>query len=73
MVSPGTAKDISDAVVESLPEEVARDLVFAVKAIGGLFILYLIFLGVRLYFVRKQTKMIEQMSKDISQIKRKLN
>lgn len=72
MVSPDTAEGVAGGFLSVLPPEIAKDLVFIVQAIGGLFILYLIFLGVRLYFIRKQTKMIEEMKEDIKKIKRKV-
>jgi len=62
-------------VLEALPTEIVSRLDFLlilVKALGGLFVLYLVFFGIRTYFLREQTKMIKQMRKDISVIKRKL-
>ena len=62
-------------VIATLPPEMATQissLLFYLKAIGGIFILYLIFLLVRTYFTRRQTKMFKEMSKDIKKIKRKL-
>jgi len=62
-------------VLNALPAEIVSRLDFLlvlIKALGGLFILYLVFFGIRTYFLREQTKMIKQMRKDISIIKRKL-
>ena len=72
MVAPDTAELVAGGVVSILPPEIASQLVILVRAIGGLFILYLIFLGVRLYFIRKQTEMIKNMVKDVELIKKKL-
>jgi len=72
MVNPETAETITESIISVLPLEVANQLVFFVQAIGGLFVLYLIFLGVRIYFIRNQTKMIRKMREDIKLIKKKL-
>ena len=72
MVTPTAAEGVAETIVSVLPPEVASQLVLLVQAIGGLFILYLIFLGVRLYFARKQTKMIAKMKEDVEKIKKKL-
>lgn len=68
------SEDIN-TVINALPAEIVARLDFLlvlIKALGGLFILYLIFFAIRTYFLREQTKMIKQMRKDISIIKRKL-
>jgi len=64
-----------EGVISVLPAEIASKidlLVVLVQAIGGLAIIYLLFLVSRFYFIRKQTKMLEEMRKDIAFIKRKL-
>jgi len=72
MVNPDTAEIVAEGVVSILPTEVANQLIILVQAIGGLFILYLIFLGIRLYYIRNQNKKIKEMGNDIKLIKKKL-
>lgn len=55
-----------------LPVELAKDIIFIIKILGGLFAVYLIFLGIRLYWQRKQMKMIKEIYEDIKEIKKKL-
>lgn len=62
-------------VLSVLPAEIVSKIDFLIvllQALGGLFVLYLIFFVVRFYFLRKQTKMLEEMKKDIALIKKKL-
>lgn len=73
MVDPNGFVETGQQALELLPADVAGLVVFLVQAIGGLLIVYLIFLGVRLYMQRKQTKMIKEMRDDILLIKKKLN
>lgn len=64
-----------EGVINILPSEIASKLdllVVLVQAIGGLAVIYLIFLLIRFYLVKKQTKMLEGMQKDIAFIKKKL-
>ena len=66
--------DITE-VISSLPVELASRLDFIlvlIKAIGGLFVLYLIFFAIRTYFLREQTKAIKAMKRDIAYIKKSL-
>ncbi len=72
MVSPDSAGSIAGTVVSVIPPEIAKQLIILVQAIGGLFILYLIFLGARLYFNYKNMKNLKKMSEDIEKIKKKL-
>lgn len=72
MVTPDTAGNIAGSVISVLPPEIANQLILLVQAIGGLFILYLIFLGVRLYFNYKNMKNIKKMKEDVELIKKKL-
>ena len=72
MVSPTTVENVAEGVVAILPPEITSQLVLLVKAIGGLFVLYLIFLAIRFYFIRKQTRMIREMNEGIEKIKKKL-
>ncbi len=63
-------------VIDVLPSEIVSKidfLIVLIQAIGGLFVLYLIFLVVRFYFIKKQTKMLVKIQKDIELIKKKLN
>ena len=72
MVTPNAAENIAETVVSTLSPEIAKQLIVLVQAIGGLFILYLIFLGVRLYFNYKNMKNLKKMQKDVEIIKKKL-
>ncbi|MFA4952880.1 MAG: hypothetical protein WC584_01510 [Candidatus Pacearchaeota archaeon] len=72
MVIPSTAGNVAEGVVSVLSPEIAKQLVILVQAIGGLFILYLIFLGVRLYFNYKNMKNTKKMKEDIELIKKRL-
>lgn len=73
MVSPNTLGNFTGSVVSILPPEIANQIVFLVQAIGGLFVLYLIFLAIRLYFNYKSMKNIKKMREDIEMIKNKLD
>lgn len=64
--------DTINTTVGVLPSELATRLTWIIQAIGGLLVVYLIFLGIRLYLARKQNKMIESMKNDITLIKEKL-
>ena len=70
----GIEGNISE-VFEILPRELASKLDFLIillQALGGLFILYFFFFAVRFYFLRKQTKILKNIQKDIIFIKNKL-
>ena len=63
-------------VIDVLPSEIVSKidfLILVLQALGGLFILYLIFFVIRFYFLKKQTKMLAEIQKDIGLIKKKLN
>ncbi len=72
MVSPDSAQNVAGTIISVLPPEIAKQLVTLVQAIGGLFILYLIFLGIKLYMQRKELKLIKEMNEDIKKIKKRL-
>ncbi len=72
MVSPNGFVEGGSQILSVLPPEIASTILLLIKTIGGLFIVYLIFLTVRLYFQRKQTKMIREMREDIKDIKKRL-
>ena len=72
MVTPDSVGNVAGTVVSILPPEIANQLIVLVQAIGGLFILYLIFLGVRLYFNYKNMKNLKKMKEDVELIKKKL-
>jgi len=58
-----------------LPEAVASKLgllVTIIQAIGGLIIIYIILMIIRMFWVRKQGKKIDQIVEDIEKIKKKL-
>jgi hypothetical protein len=59
-------------VISVLPPDVASSVVFLVQAIGGLLVIYLIFLVIKLFMLRKHGKMLKEMHSDIKLIKRKL-
>jgi hypothetical protein len=58
--------------VSMFPPEVAAQLSFWLKAVGGLFTIYLIFLIVRLILQAKQTRDFTIIKKDLKLIKKKL-
>ena len=72
MVNPDSAQNVAGTIISILPPEIAKQLVTLVQAIGGLFILYLIFLGIKLYMQRKELKLIKEMNEDIKKIKKRL-
>jgi hypothetical protein len=72
MVNQTPLDEVVKIAVESLPAELTQKLVWVVQAIGGLFLIYLILLGFKLYFTRKQTKMVYEIKEDIDLIKEKL-
>jgi len=62
-------------VIDILPSELASKLDFLIvliQALGGLFILYLIFFVIRFYFLKRQTKLLKEIQKDVVYIKNKL-
>ena len=62
-------------VVSVLSPELASQvtsIMVLLKAIGGLFLIYLIFYIIRFYFIRKQTKIFKEMREDIKLIKKSL-
>lgn len=73
MASPSGFVNNTDKLLNLLPPEVASEILLIVQAIGGLVIVYLIFLGVRLYMQRKQLRMIREMNEDIKIIKKRIN
>ena len=73
MVGPGAFINGSDQALQIIPPEIASQILLIVQALGGLFIVYLIFLGMRLYWQKKQLRMIREMNKDIKIIIKKLN
>ncbi|MBS3070842.1 hypothetical protein J4407_00905 [Candidatus Pacearchaeota archaeon] len=59
-------------VAEVLPIELVSKIELLIGAVGGLVVIYLVFLIIRFFMLRKQNKMIKQMRNDIVFIKRKL-
>ena len=72
MVSPVGFVEGGKQVLGVLPPEISNEILLIIQTIGGLIVIYLIFLGVRLYWQRKQLKMIKEMRDDIKDIKTKL-
>ena len=69
-----TGNDI-EQILEILPPEIASQIDFVIillQAIGGLFVIYLMFLLVRLFMLRKQNKLFKAMQEDMILIKKKL-
>jgi|SaaInlV_120m_DNA_4_1040238.scaffolds.fasta_scaffold185031_1 hypothetical protein len=63
-------------VINALPIEIASKLDFLlvlIQALGGILMIYVIFILIRSYFLREQTKMLKEMRKDIKSINRKLS
>ena len=59
-------------VLSLFPEELISRISWIIQAIGGLFVIYVVLLIVRIYLLTKEIKLIRQMKKDIEFIKRKL-
>ena len=57
-------------VLESLPVELAGRIDFIIQAIGGVIVIYLIFALIRFYTLRKQMKIINEINKDVKNIKK---
>lgn len=53
--------------------ELLSNISWLIQAIGGIVVIYLILIIVRIYLMKREFKMIEEMKKDIKTIKRKLN
>ncbi len=69
------AENNISGVIDLLPSEFASRidfLIVLIQALGGLFILYLIFFVIRFYFLKKQTRLLEGIQKDLIYIKNKL-
>ena len=58
------------------PEEIQlilsdiNSLITIFQAIGGVFVLWIILSLIRMYFLRKRTKTIEQIGRDVRELKR---
>ena len=72
MASPTGFVEGGKAALSVLSPEIAGQVLLLIQAIGGLFVVYLIFLGIRLYFLRKQRIAIDEMRQDIKKIKKRL-
>ncbi len=72
MASPAGFVEGGNQILGVLPIEIANSILLSIKVIGGLFIAYLIFLLIRFYYQRRQVKAIEEIRKDVKEIKKKL-
>ena len=66
---------VSGEILTSLPPEVVHniaELTFALQALGGILLLYFIFNIVNMILSRKRNREIEQINKNLEQIKRLL-
>ncbi|MEK6878137.1 MAG: hypothetical protein AABY22_00940 [Nanoarchaeota archaeon] len=72
MASPDEFVNSGTQALGILPAEIAQNILFLIQLLGGLFVIYLIFLAVRLYFQYRQNKMIKNMKEDVEKIKKKL-
>ena len=72
MASPTGFVEGGKAALSVLPPEIAGQVLLLIQAIGGLFVVYLIFLGIRIYILRKQRIAIDEMRQDIKKIKKRL-
>jgi len=64
-----------EGIIDILPIEIVSKidfLIILVQAIGGLAIIYIIFLLIRFYFLRKQTKILKAIKEDVEFIKKEL-
>ena len=59
-------------ILSLFPEELVSRITWVIQAIGGLFVIYITLMIVRIYLLTKEIKLIRQMKKDIEFIKRKL-
>ena len=59
-------------VFSLFPEELVSRISWVIQAIGGLFVIYIALMILRIYLLTKEIKLIRQMKKDIEFIKRKL-
>jgi type III secretory pathway component EscU len=55
-----------------LPPELAQGVAFWIQALGGLFVIYIIFVIIRLFFQWRYNRYIKQMRNDITSIKKEL-
>ncbi len=62
----------TDQIVNLLPQELVSKINLVIQALGGLFLIYLILIIIRIYLMKKEFKMIKQIRKDIQLIKRKI-
>lgn len=60
-------------IIRLLPEAMAEKILFYLQAIGGIFLIYIIYSIIKFYFLRKESIAIREIQKDIKTIKRKLN
>lgn len=56
-------------IVNLLPEVIATKILMVLQAIGGLFLIYLIYSIIKFYFAKKEFNIIREMQKDIKFIK----
>ena len=62
-------------ITDILPSEILSKidfLIVLIQALGGLIVIYLIFMIIRFFMIRKQNKIIEEIRKDIKLIKKKI-
>ena len=64
-----------EIITNVLPGEILNKidfLIVLIQALGGLIVIYLIFMIIRFFMIRKQNKIIEEIRKDIKLIKKKI-
>lgn len=62
-------------ITDILPSEILSKidfLIILIQALGGLIVIYLILIIIRLLMIRKQNKIIEEIRRDIKSIKNKI-
>ena len=62
----------TNQIVNLLPQELVSKITLVIQALGGLFLIYLILIIIRIYLMKKEIEMIKQIRKDIQLIKRKI-
>jgi len=64
-----------EEVINILPQEIipkVEFLILLIQALGGLLVIYLILSVIRIIMIRKQSKIIKEIRKDVKYLKNKL-
>jgi len=59
-------------LIAAFSGELAAKIGWVLQAIGGLFLIYVILIAIRIFLMKKEINMIKQLQKDMKYLKRKV-